>query len=143
MRKTDIFVQTMDGKWRKKLYNGKLITPRALVAVPTIGQIYGSDWSSKAFIYKAAMDGHKFEKIVTDGVVRHYFVLRWCASRQNSMAITGLAERTNSGCLCNEDVLGMGGIACIGDDSSTKIFQADAFLDIIEWATDPVHSYFN
>jgi len=60
----------MDGKWRKKLYKDKLITPRALVAVPTIGQIYGSDWSSQAFIYKAAMDGHKFEKIVTNGVVR-------------------------------------------------------------------------
>lgn len=31
--------------------------------------IYGTDWSSNAFIFKAAMDGSSFEKIVTENVV--------------------------------------------------------------------------
>ena len=31
--------------------------------------IYGTDWSANAFIFKAAMDGSSFEKIVTENVV--------------------------------------------------------------------------
>ncbi len=62
-------MQTLDGKWRKRIYKEKLITPRALITVPPNGHIYGTDWSSPGFIYKAAMDGSRFAKIITTGVV--------------------------------------------------------------------------
>uniref|UniRef100_A0A7E4V6B3 EGF-like domain-containing protein n=1 Tax=Panagrellus redivivus TaxID=6233 RepID=A0A7E4V6B3_PANRE len=68
-RKTSIIVQTLDGKYRKTLYHNKLTQPRALVANPADGMIYGTDWSSSPFVFRAAMDGSKFEKIVTDSIV--------------------------------------------------------------------------
>src|SRR4051794_32435426 len=68
VRKSDIFVQSLDGKWRRRLYRNKVVTPRALIITPT-GLLYGSDWSSEAFIYKAAMDGSNFTRIITKDVV--------------------------------------------------------------------------
>uniref|UniRef100_A0AC34G3K7 Low-density lipoprotein receptor repeat class B n=1 Tax=Panagrolaimus sp. ES5 TaxID=591445 RepID=A0AC34G3K7_9BILA len=68
-RKHNIFVQTLEGKYRKILYKNKLAMPRALVVNPAEGMMYGTDWSSNAFIFKAAMDGSFFEKIVTENIV--------------------------------------------------------------------------
>jgi len=68
-RRNNIFVQTLEGRYRKTLYKDKLTMPRALVVNPSEGMIYGTDWSSSAFIFKAAMDGSSFKKIVTENVV--------------------------------------------------------------------------
>uniref|UniRef100_A0AC34R5K0 Vitellogenin receptor n=1 Tax=Panagrolaimus sp. JU765 TaxID=591449 RepID=A0AC34R5K0_9BILA len=68
-RRSNIFVQTLEGKYRKTLYKEKLVMPRALVVNPAEGMIYGTDWSSSAFIFKAAMDGSSFKKIVTENIV--------------------------------------------------------------------------
>jgi hypothetical protein len=43
--------------------------PRALVVHATDGLLYGTDWGSAAFIYKASTDGRKFEKIITENIV--------------------------------------------------------------------------
>jgi len=69
LRKTDIYVQQMDGRYRKTLYKGVMKLPRALAVHPTIGRLFATDWSADAFIASAAMDGSSFEKIVTEGVV--------------------------------------------------------------------------
>ncbi|KAH7728726.1 Protein F14B4.1 [Aphelenchoides avenae] len=68
-RKTDIIVRTLDGKYRKVLYRKELATPRALVAHATVGWLFGSDWGSSPFIYKAAADGSLFKKIVQNSIV--------------------------------------------------------------------------
>uniref|UniRef100_A0A915DU04 EGF-like calcium-binding domain-containing protein n=1 Tax=Ditylenchus dipsaci TaxID=166011 RepID=A0A915DU04_9BILA len=68
-RKSDIFVQSLDGRYRMRIYKNKLSTPRALVLHSDTGMLYGSDWSSAAFLYKAATDGSYFQKIVTTDIV--------------------------------------------------------------------------
>ncbi|MFH4979099.1 hypothetical protein AB6A40_005808 [Gnathostoma spinigerum] len=69
LRRTDVFVQTLDGRFRKKLYDGKFRLPRALVAHSLIGQLFASDWSSSAFIARLSMDGSSFIKIITEAII--------------------------------------------------------------------------
>lgn len=68
-RRSTIFVQTLEGHFRKALYRNVTKMPRALVVNAPAGHLYGSDWGSSAFIYKAASDGSKFEKIIIENIV--------------------------------------------------------------------------
>uniref|UniRef100_A0A0N4ZV61 EGF-like domain-containing protein n=1 Tax=Parastrongyloides trichosuri TaxID=131310 RepID=A0A0N4ZV61_PARTI len=68
-RRSDIFVQTLDGRFRKSLYKNVFKMPRALACHSLKGKLFGTDWSSNAFIASANMDGSDFKKIVTDGIV--------------------------------------------------------------------------
>ncbi|CEF65737.1 LDLR class B repeat and Epidermal growth factor-like domain and EGF-like calcium-binding domain and Low-density lipoprotein (LDL) receptor class A repeat and Six-bladed beta-propeller, TolB-like domain-containing protein [Strongyloides ratti] len=69
VRKSDMFVQTLDGRFRRRLYKNIFTTPRALACHSLIGKVFGTDWSSNAFIASANMDGSNFKKIITDGIV--------------------------------------------------------------------------
>uniref|UniRef100_A0AC35TMH7 EGF-like domain-containing protein n=1 Tax=Rhabditophanes sp. KR3021 TaxID=114890 RepID=A0AC35TMH7_9BILA len=69
VRRNDIFVQTLEGKFRKALYKNVLKMPRALVCHPLKSKLFISDWSSHAFIASANMDGSEFKRIITDGIV--------------------------------------------------------------------------
>ncbi|KAE9420700.1 hypothetical protein Angca_006416, partial [Angiostrongylus cantonensis] len=68
LRRTDVLVQTLDGRYRRTLYQGVMRLPRAIAAHPQKGMIFVSDWSSTAFIASAAMDGSSFTKIIVDRV---------------------------------------------------------------------------
>ncbi|TKR95341.1 hypothetical protein L596_009522 [Steinernema carpocapsae] len=69
IRKENIFVQTLDGLYRKTLYKNVFKLPRALVAHSGIGRLFASDWSSSAFIASIATDGSEFQKIITESIV--------------------------------------------------------------------------
>ncbi|KHN76991.1 Low-density lipoprotein receptor-related protein 1 [Toxocara canis] len=69
VRRTDVIVQTLDGRYRKTLYRDVLRLPRALIVQPLIGKIYATDWSSSAFIAELNMDGSSFKKVITEGIV--------------------------------------------------------------------------
>uniref|UniRef100_A0A915CAZ8 Uncharacterized protein n=1 Tax=Parascaris univalens TaxID=6257 RepID=A0A915CAZ8_PARUN len=69
IRRSDVLVQTLNGRYRKTLYRGVFRLPRALIVEPFIGALYASDWSSSAFIARLNMDGSGFKKIITDQIV--------------------------------------------------------------------------
>ncbi|CAJ0573562.1 unnamed protein product, partial [Mesorhabditis spiculigera] len=68
VRRRDIIVQALDGRYRRKLYASVLQQPRAIALHPARGLIFVTDWSSTAFIAVAAMDGSSFKKIVTERI---------------------------------------------------------------------------
>ncbi|CAJ0954905.1 unnamed protein product, partial [Mesorhabditis belari] len=68
VRRKDILVQALDGRFRRKLYQGVLQQPRAIALHPARGLLFVSDWSSSAFIAAATMDGTFFKKIITERI---------------------------------------------------------------------------
>jgi low density lipoprotein-related protein 2 len=69
MRKTDMWVQQLDGRFRRVLYSNIVKLPRALAVHPLLGYAYMTDWGAQAFIGRAAMDGSQFTKLITTGIV--------------------------------------------------------------------------
>ncbi|CAB3408313.1 unnamed protein product [Caenorhabditis bovis] len=68
LRKTDILVQSLDGRFRTSVYRNVMTLPRSIALHPSKGLMFVTDWSSNAFIAVAAMDGSRFRKIVTDRI---------------------------------------------------------------------------
>ncbi|VIP00453.1 Uncharacterized protein BM_BM10239 [Brugia malayi] len=82
LRYKQLHVQRLDGLYRALLYDGFFQLPRALVAYPSIRELFASDWGVKPFIVRLAMDGTQAKKIVTESLV-------W----PNALAIDYFAER--------------------------------------------------
>ncbi|VDM09369.1 unnamed protein product, partial [Wuchereria bancrofti] len=82
LRYKQLHVQRLDGLYRALLYDGFFQLPRALVAYPSIRELFASDWGVKPFIVRLAMDGTQAKKIVTENLV-------W----PNALAIDYFAER--------------------------------------------------
>ncbi|CAI4225377.1 unnamed protein product [Auanema sp. JU1783] len=68
LRRNDILVQTLDGRYRRAVYSNVMKLPRAIALHPQMGKMFVSDWSSSAFIAVANMDGTSFKKIITERV---------------------------------------------------------------------------
>ncbi|XGW22347.1 hypothetical protein V3C99_004959 [Haemonchus contortus] len=68
LRKADVIVQTLTGKYRRALYKGVMRLPRAIAVHPARGLMFVTDWSSTAFIAAATMDGSSFKKIITERI---------------------------------------------------------------------------
>ncbi|CAD6184265.1 unnamed protein product [Caenorhabditis auriculariae] len=68
LRRNDILVQGLDGRFRRSVYKDVMKLPRAIALHPAIGMMFVTDWSSSAFIAAAAMDGSSFKKIVTERI---------------------------------------------------------------------------
>uniref|UniRef100_A0A1I7VEG2 EGF-like domain-containing protein n=1 Tax=Loa loa TaxID=7209 RepID=A0A1I7VEG2_LOALO len=69
LRHKQLHVQRLDGLYRASLYDGFFQLPRALVAYPSIRELFASDWGVKPFIVRLAMDGTQAKKIVTENLV--------------------------------------------------------------------------
>ncbi|KJH46163.1 Low-density lipoprotein receptor repeat class B [Dictyocaulus viviparus] len=68
LRRSNIIVQTLDGRYKRILYENVMRLPRAIALHPSKGMMFVSDWSSTPFIAKAAMDGSSFTKIIVDKI---------------------------------------------------------------------------
>uniref|UniRef100_A0A0R3RR28 Thrombomodulin n=1 Tax=Elaeophora elaphi TaxID=1147741 RepID=A0A0R3RR28_9BILA len=82
LRQKQLHVQRLDGLYRASLYDGLFELPRALVAYPLTRALFASDWGTKPFIVRLAMDGTEAKKIITEHLV-------W----PNALAIDYFAER--------------------------------------------------
>ncbi|VDK80448.1 unnamed protein product [Litomosoides sigmodontis] len=82
LRQKRLHLQRLDGLYRASLYDGLFQLPRALVAYPFTRELYASDWGTKPFIVRLAMDGSEAKKIITEDLI-------W----PNALAIDYVARR--------------------------------------------------
>uniref|UniRef100_A0A1I7U5D7 EGF_CA domain-containing protein n=1 Tax=Caenorhabditis tropicalis TaxID=1561998 RepID=A0A1I7U5D7_9PELO len=68
LRRKDILVQSLDGRFRQSVYKNVMKLPRSIALHPAKGIMFVTDWSANAFIAAASMDGSHFRKIVTDRI---------------------------------------------------------------------------
>ncbi|CAI2309352.1 unnamed protein product [Caenorhabditis sp. 36 PRJEB53466] len=68
LRRSDILVQSLNGRYRQTVYKDVMKLPRAIALHPAKGMMFVTDWSSNAFIAAASMDGSHFRKIVTERI---------------------------------------------------------------------------
>ncbi|VBB30035.1 unnamed protein product [Acanthocheilonema viteae] len=82
LRQRQLHVQRLDGLYRASLYDKFFQLPRALVAYPFTRELFASDWGTKPFIVRLAMDGSEAKKIINEDLV-------W----PNALAIDYFAKR--------------------------------------------------
>ncbi|CAA99828.2 EGF-like domain-containing protein [Caenorhabditis elegans] len=68
LRREDILVQSLDGRFRQPLYKNVMTLPRSITLHPAKGIMFVTDWSANAFIAAASMDGSHFRKIITERI---------------------------------------------------------------------------
>ncbi|CAI5439951.1 unnamed protein product [Caenorhabditis angaria] len=68
LRRSDILVQSLDGRFRRSLYKDVMRLPRSIALHPAKGLMFVTDWSPNAFLAVATLDGSRFQKIITDRI---------------------------------------------------------------------------